>query len=117
MAAATQVFDRVDIIETIRSACLGERGESGVLVCSHKSGKSFLLDHIYATLGTPDLIFCWVNLDVLRAEQGAQAGPLDQTFLKQFLRRLSLGLKRWVEDHIDERDEAKAKLTALIARR
>lgn len=117
MAAVAQIFDRTDIIEAIRSAWLGARGESGVLVCSHKSGKSFLLDHIYTNLGTPDLVFVWMNLDVMRAEQSAQARPLDEVFLRHFLRRLDSELRPLRADCADEQRTVQSQLTDLIARR
>jgi hypothetical protein len=102
MTPLPQIFDRKDVIEVIRNACLSGRGESGVLICSHKSGKSFLLRHIYDNLGAPDLIFCWMNLDILRAEQDAQSGTADQTFLRYLLRQLISELER----RIDSSDEA-----------
>jgi hypothetical protein len=99
------MFDRTETLEAIRSACLGIRGESGVLICAHKSGKSFLLDHIYESRGAPDLIFCRVNPDMLLAEQTPTAGSLDQAFLHHLLRRLHLELERLTEEPVQ--DEAR----------
>jgi hypothetical protein len=110
MATVVQIFDRTKIVDTINNVCLKDEGTSGVLLASHKVGKTKLLEHVYSSSGSHQgNIFCRINLDMLRAE--AQSNRLsNQVFLKFFLSQLAQQIEEWVERQVPDEEDCKARL-------
>jgi hypothetical protein len=119
---SAQIFDRKPVLEVINRDCLGEVGSSAVVIGAPKVGKSHLLDYIYTEYPRMQktLLFCQINVDLLRATLSPGEELSDHLFLRFFLKRLLAQLNKWIADQsLDEPswrqdiDEAKQRAEQL----
>jgi hypothetical protein len=83
MEAVHETYDRTDLIHDLAERCLGIEAESAVLVCAHKVGKTHLLRHFkHNKQALTGHLFCWVDMDSLRAFAEKGDGVTDSTFLR-----------------------------------
>jgi len=114
MAATVQIFDRIPIVAAINNDCLSATGRGTLIFSPQKSGKSHLMRYIYSLRTANDAIFCWVNMDLMRAQAANPEKLTDRDFLRYMLMRLAEEL----EDKITELNpkEARWKADLMAAR-
>lgn len=117
---STEIFDRIDIVGIINSNCLDAESGAGTVVLSpQKSGKSYLLEHIYRNRGMrQNTFYCWISVDALAAKVRPNERLSDETFLRYFLKVLHDELCDYLAREAEqektrraelERDEARVK--------
>ena len=114
MAVATEIFDRDDIRDIIRSHCIDtDEGAGAVVLSAQKSGKSHLLDFLYRQRDEEKkAFFCWINVNALAAKVLPGQKLSDAIFLRFFLKQLHQELCAYLAREQRRRDEAAQELAS-----
>ncbi|MGH7485426.1 MAG: hypothetical protein ACREMY_07445, partial [bacterium] len=107
------LFDRTTVVATLQANCLGVNGTSGVVVGSHKVGKTYLLNHLAAPAQQPaDALVCRLDLDLLRVSLEPPREVDDDAFFGFLTARIADALGTWIAEESTHEDEWRRALAA-----
>lgn len=115
---STEIFDRTEIVGMINSNCLdAEPGAGTVVLSPQKSGKSYLLEHIYRNRGMrQNTFYCWISVDALAAKVRPNEKLSDETFLRYFLKVLHEELCDYLARETEQEKNRRTELARDEAR-
>src|SRR5262249_27797996 len=112
-----EIFDRTTVVEMLRANCLGMNGMSGVVIGTHKVGKTHLLNHLAGPMHRPaDALVCRLDLDLLRASVPAGERVNDAAFFRFLTGRIAEGLATWLAEESEHELEWRRGLEAIEAK-
>jgi hypothetical protein len=116
---STSIFDRTEIVQLLKDTCLAEGGTSSAITCTQKTGKSYLLRHVYDSSlaefnASKKVIFCSLSMDWLQSIIQTQGGSHDQAFYHFFCQKLQDQIEPWAEDLGRDETERKAQIQQLV---